>query len=315
MYSVLYELFFTLKRIQKKKRESGKPESPFIQKVIDYIEWYYNIFLKRIWQKYPSSKYGITKEKRNQKVIVSLTSYPKRISTVWLTIETLLRQRMKPDMIILWLANEQFPNGLEDLPSNLTVLQNRGLTIRFCDDIRSHKKYYYVMQEFPEDLIILTDDDAFYTKDLVSELIRMHSENPHEIVCMTPAIMTGIDKLPSQWRSPYYDEKVEHSMYAQPYTGQGTLYPPHCLDESEVFNKKLIMELCPTADDLWLFYMAMRKRTFTTSIYRFRSIPITIYTTSLTSLWYINAEDGQNDVQWKKMLEFYHDDLKEYEYE
>lgn len=88
--------------------------------------------------KHPSDKIGITVKKREQKIIVSLTSFPKRIDTLWITIETLLRQSMKPDEIILWLAEEQF-NGIDSLPKALLEQQKRGLTIRFCDDLRSHK--------------------------------------------------------------------------------------------------------------------------------------------------------------------------------
>ena len=42
------------------------------------------------------------------KIIVSLTSFPPRIKKIWLTIETLLRQKDKPDRIILWLSVDEF---------------------------------------------------------------------------------------------------------------------------------------------------------------------------------------------------------------
>ena len=54
----------------------------------------------------------------------------------------------------MWLAKEQFEN-IEDLPQELKEQQKRGLTIRFCDDLRSHKKYYYVLQENPNDIVAI----------------------------------------------------------------------------------------------------------------------------------------------------------------
>ena len=89
-----------------------------MQKIVDYIEWFYNIPVCNRYKKYPSKRYGLNCNKRSQKVIVSLTSYPKRINTVWITIETLLRQSFKPDKIILWLATDQF-DGIESLPTEL----------------------------------------------------------------------------------------------------------------------------------------------------------------------------------------------------
>ena len=50
---------------------------------------------------------GINEE---SKVIISLTSFPKRIDTVYLTIKTLLNQTVKPQKVVLWLAKNQFIN-------------------------------------------------------------------------------------------------------------------------------------------------------------------------------------------------------------
>ena len=78
---------------------------------------------------------------------------------------------MKPDEIILWLAEEQF-NGIDSLPKALLEQQKRGLTIRFCDDLRSHKKYYYTMQEYPRDIVILVDDDIVLSKRYYKEIME-----------------------------------------------------------------------------------------------------------------------------------------------
>ena len=72
------------------------------------------------------------------------------------------------------------------------------------------------------------------------------------------------------------------------------------------------MELCPHADDLWVKYMSMRSGIHVTSIYPFRSIPVNIYGTAEGSLYYINGEGFQNDVQWQNLLDHYGTDfLKE----
>lgn len=307
MYSLIYSIYFALKRLEKKRKENTKPPSKLISFMLGYCEWYYNIPFRRWIEKHPSKKYGLNKKQREQKVIVSLTSFPKRINEVWLTIETLFRQTYKADKIILWLAESQF-QGIESLPENLRRLQERGLTIRFCDDLRSHKKYFYTMQEYPDDLVILADDDNFFPMDTIKKLMRMHKRYPKEIVCMTTAIITGVDKLPDEWGRPRYNERIEHSSIAQPFTGQGTLYPPHLLDEEYLFRKDLILDLCPYADDLWLVYMALRKGTKTSAAYKVRSLPITIYGTFESGLWHINGKDRKNDIQWQKILNYFKQD-------
>lgn len=304
MYTFVYNCFFAIKRKQKRRQNENKKASKIIQKTIDYMEWYYNILISKLYKKYSLKNYGLNKIGRKQKIIVSLTSYPKRINTVWLTIETLLRQTVKPDKIILWLADTQF-SGMDSLPAELFGLQERGLTIRFCSDLKSHKKYFYVMQEYPKDIVILVDDDMFYPYDTIKQLMKMHKRYPDDICTMTAQVMKpAFRSMPSEWRNPRCKEKFVHSDQIQIFTGSGSLYPPHCLS-NEAFDKEKIIKLCPYADDLWLTFMAKRNNTKVTTKYPWRAFPITIYNTGKNSLWHVNAEEGNNDKQWKALLEAY----------
>ncbi len=308
MYSLLYKLYFALRRTQKKHTNDKGILYRFSTFLIGYIEAYYNLHVVKQFRNHPSNRKGTTDVKRDQKIIVSLTSFPARINVVWIAIETLLRQSMKPDEIILWLAKEQFPDE-NALPVELLNQKDRGLTIRFCDDLKSHKKYFYVMQEYPEDLIILADDDAFFSNDLIEKLYELHKENPNDIICMTTAIISpDIHTAPTYWTRPAPGEKIIHSKMAQPFTGQGTLYPPHSIPKN-AFDKLLIDRLCPYADDLWLKYMSMKNGVNTTAIYKERSMPIGIYGTHESSLWHINGENRQNDAQWRNILNHFGDRL------
>ncbi len=300
MYSLVYSIYFSVCRYAKKHGTSR-----MVQRIMGYCESYFNLLLPRKYQKQNCSESGVTKTKREQKVIISLTSFPKRIDTVWLTIETLLRQSVKPDKVILWLAASQF-DGLESLPESLLRLQKRGLTIRFCDDLRSHKKYYYALQEYSEDLVILADDDLFYPRDTVKRLLKMHQQWPEDICCISAQVISpDFTSMPSQWRNPKPEEhNWQHSNQLQVFTGGGTLIPPHTLD-SNVFDQTAIKELCPYADDLWISFMAHRHRTRITTLKNWRAFPVTIYGTAEGSLYYINGEGKQNDVQWQNLLDHY----------
>src|SRR5690606_12332292 len=119
--------------------------------------------------------------------IVTLTSYPARINDVWISIESIFRQIRKPDRVILWLAHDQFPE--RDLPESLIQLQGRGLDIRYCEDIRSHKKYYYTMQAYPTDIVITIDDDTYYPANTISCLMEMHQQYPDSIVANRAHLM------------------------------------------------------------------------------------------------------------------------------
>ena len=106
-----------------------------------------------------------------RKIIVSLTSFPARIEKVWMVVESLINQQQKPHKIILWLSKEQF-SSIESLPQKLKEQRKRGLDIRLVDkDYRSHKKYLYAFREYPEDYVILVDDDILYPSNFISELL------------------------------------------------------------------------------------------------------------------------------------------------
>ena len=246
MYSFIYRVYFFLQRERKKCREKGRDEDSVFQKgiqfLLGYIEAYYNIFVVNMWKKHPSEKYGLNRKQRKEKIVVSLTSFPGRIDTLWITIESILRQTVKPDKIILWLAESQF-DGLSSLPDSLLLLQKRGLTICFCDDLRSHKKYFYTMQKYPDDLVVLLDDDMIYPLDTIEKLMKLHHKYPTDICTITGQAIVP-EKLPSQWRNPMLRERFEHSDKLQIFSGSGSLYPPKAVHK-DAFEKKKCRPLVP----------------------------------------------------------------------
>ena len=96
---------------------------------------------------------------REEKLIVSLTTYPQRISDIDVVLYSLLIQTIKPDKIILWLSEEEFPNKLNDVPLHILRFLDFGVEIEFCDNIRSYKKLVYALNKYPNDLIVTADDD------------------------------------------------------------------------------------------------------------------------------------------------------------
>src|SRR5690606_33103483 len=128
---------------------------------------------------------------KDSDLIISLTSFPDRISRLWLVIECICRQTVLPEKIILWLSNEQFPNKIHDIPSNLRkYVSNNNLQIEFVDgDLRSHKKYFYSFQMFPDKKIIVIDDDIFYPVIIIRTLLDTHRRYPEAIACLRAYIV------------------------------------------------------------------------------------------------------------------------------
>ena len=242
--------------------------------------------------------------KREGRIIVSLTTFPPRIRRIWLVIESVMRQTQKPDRIVLWLSREQFPfNNL--IPKKLIKQKERGLEIRWVNgDIRSHKKYYYALQEFPKDYLLTLDDDFLYRSKMVEDLSNYSNRYPKTVISQySKKIQWTENQLESYSTWPTITEASFPNLSSFFGSGGGTLFPPFCLD-SDVLNIKLFTSLTPTADDVWLNAMCRLKGTkiVKTSYYTER-LPV-IYL-SCVSLASINNGMNQNNVQILAVRDYY----------
>lgn len=311
IFDVIYKLYFVLKRLMRNEKFN---KNKLIKFIINIIQDIFNSKLPLYYKK-NQDKIFLKRKKSNVKIIASLTTYPKRINTVWITINSIINQSLQPDSIILWLAEEQFPNKYEDLPSSLLQLQSKGLQIRFCEDLKSHKKYYYTLQEYPNDLVVLFDDDMFYPKDTIKKLYKLYQDNSHDVCTITTQLITpSIYTNPSKWQNPSINQKIKHCSKVQIFSGSGTLLKANMLDKT-VFDKEAIKSICPYADDLWLTFMIYKHGNKITSLNRWRSFPIGIYGTAADSLYYVNVVDNQNDKQWSNLIDYFPDDFKKWEQE
>lgn len=181
------------------------------------------------------------------RLIVSFTSYPGRIESVKQVLDSLYAQTLQADEIFLWLAEEEFPNKEEDLPKALQedLLANR-FHVRWCDNLGSHKKYFYAMQEYPDDIIVTVDDDTYYHPDSMERLMDAHKQFPDAVAaCCTSLIMLDKELRPRpihEWLFDYH-ELCTPSMLLMAIGVGGVLYPP-CAVSKKVFDKKFILENC-----------------------------------------------------------------------
>lgn len=200
--------------------------------------------------------YGLTQNKRECQIIVSLTSYPARIKTVSECIKTLLNQTVKPDHLFLSLAKEQFPNNEEDLPEDLLKLEKYGLEIIWCNDYRSYKKLVPIYDKWKEHIIVTADDDNYYSPNWLELLLKGYEEYPNCIQCNVVTKFSFDCDRNFYW-IPGGREFYNTPSFLNKLVGcGGVLYPPQSLYK-DITNSDLFMKLAPTNDDHWFWIMAV----------------------------------------------------------
>lgn len=272
------------------------------------LRYYLNRFLPR---KYAKGRVNGNQVPINlytdKEVIVSLTTYPARIKTLPLVLETLFHQTVMPSRVILWLAYDQFKEK-DVIVRELHSFVERGLEIRFCEDLRAHKKYYYTMKENPNALVITVDDDILYPEDMVELLIKRHVDYPACIISCRAHEMKFQNGEPAPYSSWNMLAKgcLGPSIKLCATGGAGCLYPPGSLSE-HVFDKEVFMDLCRYADDIWLKCMSYLNGTSVvlTDVNNPEIITVIVGNHG-NGLAELNVVQKKNDEQLRKVTSFYH---------
>ena len=274
----------------------------FMQIIINCIlPHYYKLTLE---------KYSLNTNNKSdkKKIIASLTSYGFRINNSWIAIESIFRQKVKPDKIVLWISKDD-----KRYLSNNKFLKKqikKGLEINFVEDIKAHTKYFYSFQKYPNELIVTFDDDIFYTKNTISELLKTKKIFPNCIVsnrCHEIKFNERERKIKSYnlWQHQISkSHKPSHFLFA---TGVGAvLYEPKLFDK-EVLNKNAIIEYCEYGDDIWLKIMEIisKIKVVQTRLKLFNGHQYRILLSQKEGLQDINIGANMNDKQLFRTLNRY----------
>lgn len=234
-------------------------------------------------------------------IVVSLTSYPRRINSVHRVVRSLFAQTMLPDRIVLYLSRDEFPNGEGGLPRELLACRGHDFKIRWVEgNMRSHKKYLYAVRDYPNALVITVDDDIECRNTLVSELVEAHHRFPHAVCGVRCHVINftseGSIAAYNKWileSGNHHPRTLNHpSMRLFPTSGAGMLLPPGSLPP-QAFDEEAIKETCLNADDIWLKVMTALAGWPSLSIPGWQGVT-TIEGTQEDSLWSTNAKGGNN---------------------
>ena len=125
-------------------------------------------------------------------IIVSLTSWPKRIFNVPIVLKNILNGTLKPDYIELNLSSEEFPNKEDDLPKELLEIEKLNINWEIGNSRtfkkiiptlkKSYKKEYYLLS---------IDDDWIYSLDYIERMVYYLNKYSTDTFCLANAKVIG----------------------------------------------------------------------------------------------------------------------------
>ena len=209
--------------------------------------------------------YNINENKITENtLLISMTTYPARLYGISEVLLSLLHQsaNISSYQCFLTLAKEEFINGERDLPIVVQqLIANGWIKIIWHHNIYSHKKLIPIMQIYPENDILIVDDDVIREYNFIEIFQRDHSIYPNDIICGQFNYFYN-NKIEIQ-RMKGYKGKNCGEFNAIPDIifqtarsangGGGVLYPKHTFSDKRFFNESLYMKLSPTSDESWQY--------------------------------------------------------------
>ena len=116
--------------------------------------------------------------KKKERIIITMTSWKKRVNIVHESLLSLINNYPKPDKVVLNLAIEEFPNKNKDLPESLlSLLQYDNFEIFWVKkNTNVFKKLIPTLYRYKDDLIVTTDDDIIYPHNLIEKIDNEYRE-------------------------------------------------------------------------------------------------------------------------------------------
>lgn len=195
-------------------------------------------------------------------IIVSLTSYGKRIADVHQVIQSLKAQCEGVDKIILWLDENEI--SAQQLPTSLTELEDDRFKVEFCPNYKSYKKLVPTLSRYPNAHVITFDDDIIIPPGVIDAFIRAHQQNPKAIIASRGRLISRKSDLTlnsyHQWRlmNNKYPMSADYCLLP---VGYGGVFYPHGSLDVRVTDSEAFMALADNADDIWFKCMALLNHT------------------------------------------------------
>jgi glycosyltransferase involved in cell wall biosynthesis len=228
-------------------------------------------------------------------LIISLTTYGNRALNIGRVLQSVLRQSVSFDLLVLTVSKET--SRYFDVQA-LHRIDHRIQLLLMPEDLGPHSKLLPCAQAFPDSYIATIDDDVIYNRDWLKKLVEGMLEFPGTVQGHRGLLLKRRDLLEGspylQWPSVEGPTEPSSEIFL---TGHGGILYPSRIFPEKIFESRTFRTLAPKADDIW-FHLVLR---FWGAQFRVvlgnKSTPKRHETINNLELFYENVHGGGNDRQ------------------
>lgn len=164
-----------------------------------------------------------------ERIIVSLTTWSKRIQNIPTVLDTIFAQTLPPDLVVLNLAYE------EVIPPNINdYIEVHHIEVNRVPDTKVYKKILPTLRKYPDDCIIPIDDDWLYPKGMIEDFMQVHKCYPN---------------------NPISGNRVVHEyLFCQCHCGCASLVKTSYFGDYLKEIDDVFIDHCPADDIVWTFF-------------------------------------------------------------
>jgi hypothetical protein len=129
----------------------------------------------------------LRRPKKNNRIVVSLTTLPSRLKNINPVIESILNNTIQPDIIYLNIPKISKREKVKYKLTDLTIKHPKLYINNIDKDYGPVTKLYPTLlkEKDPETIIICIDDDIYYDKNTIRYLVRASELYPESCICKT----------------------------------------------------------------------------------------------------------------------------------
>lgn len=198
---------------------------------------------------------GLNHTQRSPRILVSLAIHADEIDSAARTINTLLRQTVRPDRLILHLYDWDAEQKQRPVPNALARCLRRGVELRRCEDAPVNSGRLALWEEEADAIIVTASGGFFFRAEMIERLSAAYRRNPDMIHChRAQKIRSKADDGGSAGLG--YDPVP--SYLNQPCIGEGCLFPPRALSGVSSVRER-VFDFSPADEDTQFWLLALSK--------------------------------------------------------